>query len=74
MLSAFFGSVANTVTEILSVVGNALSGGVNLIFDSTANSGAGALTNFGVLVSIPVGAGIVWVAYRILKRCLTLRG
>lgn len=74
MLSAFFTSVGSAITEILGVVGDALGGGVSLIYDATANEGAGALTNFGVLVSIPVAAGIVWVGYHILKRCLTLRG
>ena len=74
MLAAFFGSVASAITEMLTCVGDALSGGVNLIYDSTANSGAGALTGFGILVSIPVAAGLVWVAYHVLKRCITIRG
>lgn len=73
MLSAFFGSVGTVVTEALSVVGSALTGAVNLIYDATANEGAGALTNFGILVSIPVGAGLLWVAYRIIRNCITIR-
>jgi len=74
MLSAFFSSVGDVIINVLGCIGDALGGGVSLIYDQTANSGAGALTNFGILVSIPVGAGIVWVGYHILKRCLTLRG
>lgn len=74
MMSAFFASVGEAITNILATVGEALGGGVGLIYDATANNNAGALTNFGILVSIPVGAGIVWCGYHILKRCLTLRG
>lgn len=74
MLSELFGKVTEAITDIFGAVGAGLNGGVNLIYDSTANQGAGALTNFGILVTIPMAAGLVWVAYHVLKRCITVRG
>ena len=71
MLAAFFASIGNVITEMFGVVGQALNGGVNLIYETTESGGH--LTNFGILVTIPVGAGLIWLAYTILRSLLTLR-
>lgn len=68
MLAAFFSSVSDFITNALTCIGQALGGGVGLIYDGTK------LTDFGILVSIPVGAGLLWVGYHVLRRCITVRG
>lgn len=67
MVSLIFGVISDTVTSFVSALTSAVNGLLPLIYDSTANSGAGEITFVGTCLLIAVGMGIVYWVFRLLR-------
>jgi len=62
-ISEIFNEVTSVITNFIGSLGQAFNSVTALFWDSTA----GAFTFLGVLILIGVGAGLVYLAYRVIK-------
>lgn len=69
-ISDIFAEVTSAITAFIGSLGQAMTSVTSLFWDATANSGAGEFTFLGVLILIGVGAGLVYLAYRVIKGLL----
>ena len=67
MVSTIFEVISQTVSNFVATLVSAVNGLLPLIYDSTANSGAGAMTFVGTCLLIAVGIGIVYWCFRLLR-------
>lgn len=71
MVEQIFSTVGDAITHFASVFGNALTEIVKL-FVNTGSNGAVSLTTLGVLCVIPMGIGIVYGAWKLIRRLTSL--
>ncbi len=71
MVETIFGTVGEAITQFASVFGNAMTS-IAQLFVTTSAQGAVSLTTLGYLCVIPMGIGIVYGAWRLLKRLISL--
>jgi len=64
MLSALFTQIGLAVTSVVTLLGDAFDGAIGLIYDGTV------VTDFGVLMLISAGVGLVFFAFRFITRLL----
>lgn len=74
MISALFTEIGNVITSFAGVIGNGFSSIIALFWDSTLNTGAGGLTTLGILSLVPMGLGLVWFAYKVIRNLFHARG
>lgn len=69
MIQAIFDGIGSAVTSFTTTLGNALSGVVDIFYNSTDG-----LTPVGSLLLISVGIGLVYFAYRVIRNLVKTRG
>lgn len=70
MIEVIFGAVGTAITQFATVFGNALTS-ITGLFVTTSGS-TPSLTTLGTLCVIPMGIGIVYGAWRLIKRLCSL--
>lgn len=74
MIGEIFETIGDVITNFAGVLGNGFQSLLAIFWDSTANSGAGALTLVGTLSLIGLGIGVVYWAFRLVRSLIHARG
>lgn len=73
MISALFTEIGNVITSFAGVIGNGFTNIIGLFWDSSLGT-SGGLTTLGILSLIPMGLGLVWFAFKMVRRLFKARG
>jgi len=65
MVIKVFEVIGSAITNFITCLSTAVTGGVGLVWDGTT------VTDFGTLCLIPVGVAIVYFGYRLIKGLLS---
>lgn len=71
MVEQIFTTVGTAITQFATVFGNAMQN-ICSLFVTTPQSGTPTLTTLGVLCVIPMGIGIVYGAWSLLRNLISL--
>lgn len=74
MITQLFGKISEIVTAFTGVLQTLFGDVVGLIWDASANEKAGALTDFGTIVLIAMGVGLVTWGLNFILRLIRVRG
>lgn len=72
MVAAIFQSIGDAITSFAGILGNGFTAMLQIFYDSNATNPG--LTPVGVLSLIGVGVGLVYWAFRLVRRLIHLRG
>lgn len=71
MVELIFTTVGSAITQFATVFGNALAS-IASLFINVPTSGSPTLTTLGTLCVIPMGIGIVYGAWRLLRGLVSM--
>lgn len=67
MVTLIFGVITDAVTSFVSTLIAGVNGLIPLVYDATANSGAGQITFVGTMLLIAIGVGVVYWCFRLIR-------
>lgn len=70
MISAIFGAISSTITQMVDAIGSVLTNVVSLIYTTGDNGG---LTDFGTLVLMASGVGLVYWGFKVIRGLVKVR-
>lgn len=67
MVSDIFSIITSAVTSFVGSVTAGVNGLIPLVYDATANSGAGEFTFVGTMLLIAIGVALVYWCFRLIR-------